>query len=169
MSRQEMKPFVERAKFISSISPLLIISNLILLICFSSLSNGAPTPEVASSHRIQAASSDLVESVIQPIAAASSPASSSSSAIGSSRSIASPSLSDIDETPSSMTKVSPKETQLVDHLQTQETGYLHGHAPSYHSPDNGYQYDKNAYGKQAQDWSLYDQGKSTGRSSISQK
>lgn len=43
-------------------------------------------------------------------------------------------------------------------LDSQETGYL----PSVHSVDSGYGHDsgKNAYGKQASDWSVYDQGKS---------
>lgn len=42
-------------------------------------------------------------------------------------------------------------------LDTQETGYLPG---AYQSTDSGYGYDagKNSYGKQASDWSLYDQG-----------
>lgn len=46
-----------------------------------------------------------------------------------------------------------------DHLDTQETGYLHNPAP-YHTSDSDYGYDsgKNAYGKQASDWSQYDQG-----------
>lgn len=45
-------------------------------------------------------------------------------------------------------------------LDSQETGhYLPD--PGYQSTDSGYGYDsgKNAYGKQASDWSLYDQGK----------
>lgn len=43
-------------------------------------------------------------------------------------------------------------------LDTQETGYL---PPAYQTADSGYGYDagKNTYGKQASDWSLYDQGK----------
>lgn len=55
----------------------------------------------------------------------------------------------------------PSAASLTDHLETQETGYLHnGPAPYSHSPaEGGYNYDKNAYGKQAADWSLYDQGK----------
>lgn len=46
-------------------------------------------------------------------------------------------------------------------LDTQETGYLPG---GYQSADSDYGYDsgKNSYGKQASDWSLYDQGKFTG-------
>lgn len=42
-------------------------------------------------------------------------------------------------------------------LDTQETGYL---PSAYHTADQDYAYDagKNAYGKQASDWSLYDQG-----------
>lgn len=42
-------------------------------------------------------------------------------------------------------------------LDTQETGYL---PPAYQTADSGYGYDagKNTYGKQASDWSLYDQG-----------
>lgn len=42
-------------------------------------------------------------------------------------------------------------------LDTQETGYLPG---GYQSADSDYGYDsgKNSYGKQASDWSLYDQG-----------
>lgn len=45
-------------------------------------------------------------------------------------------------------------------LDSQETGhYLPD--PGYQTTDTGYGYDsgKNAYGKQASDWSLYDQGK----------
>lgn len=43
-------------------------------------------------------------------------------------------------------------------LDTQETGYLQ---PAYQATDSDYGYDsgKNTYGKQASDWSLYDQGK----------
>lgn len=46
-------------------------------------------------------------------------------------------------------------------LDTQETGYL---PTGYQSADSDYGYDagKNSYGKQASDWSLYDQGKLTG-------
>lgn len=42
-------------------------------------------------------------------------------------------------------------------LDTQETGYL---PTAYQTADSGYGYDagKNSYGKQASDWSLYDQG-----------
>lgn len=41
-------------------------------------------------------------------------------------------------------------------LETQETGYL----PAAYKTDSDYGYDsgKNSYGKQASDWSLYDQG-----------
>lgn len=48
----------------------------------------------------------------------------------------------------------------LDHLDVQETGYL-PHPGGYQSTDSDYGYDsgKNAYGKQASDWSLYDQGK----------
>ena len=43
-------------------------------------------------------------------------------------------------------------------LDTQETGYL---PAAYSAADSDYGYDsgKNSYGKQASDWSLYDQGK----------
>jgi len=43
-------------------------------------------------------------------------------------------------------------------LDTQETGYL---PPAYQATDSDYGYDagKNTFGKQASDWSLYDQGK----------
>lgn len=43
-------------------------------------------------------------------------------------------------------------------LDTQETGYL---PTGYQSTDSDYGYDsgKNTYGKQASDWSLYDQGR----------
>lgn len=42
-------------------------------------------------------------------------------------------------------------------LESQETGYL----PAAYKTDSDYGYDsgKNAYGKQASDWSLYDQGR----------
>lgn len=45
-------------------------------------------------------------------------------------------------------------------LDTEETGYL-PHSGGYQKADNDYGYDagKNTYGKQASDWSLYDQGK----------
>lgn len=45
-----------------------------------------------------------------------------------------------------------------DQLDTQETGFLP--PPAYHNTDSDYGYDsgKNSYGKQASDWSLYDQG-----------
>lgn len=45
-------------------------------------------------------------------------------------------------------------------LETQETGYhLPPAYPSAHESDYGYDSGKNSYGKQASDWSLYDQGK----------
>lgn len=61
---------------------------------------------------------------------------------------------------SSLTKRDVKTTKssAEDQLDTQETGYLP--PPAYHSTDSDYGYDagKNVYGKQASDWSLYDQG-----------
>lgn len=44
-------------------------------------------------------------------------------------------------------------------LDTQETGYLPSAYPSATESDYGYDSGKNTYGKQASDWSLYDQGK----------
>lgn len=44
-------------------------------------------------------------------------------------------------------------------LDTQETGYLPSSYPSATESDYGYDAGKNTYGKQASDWSLYDQGK----------
>lgn len=53
---------------------------------------------------------------------------------------------------SRVSKVSPSE------LETQETGYLPSAYPSATESDYGYDSGKNTYGKQASDWSLYDQG-----------
>lgn len=57
----------------------------------------------------------------------------------------------------SQNQVEAAESSIVE-LDTQETGFgLPGH---YNKADSDYGYDsgKNTYGKQASDWSLYDQG-----------
>jgi hypothetical protein len=56
-------------------------------------------------------------------------------------------------------KIKRESKPSTSELETQETGhYLPSAYPSATESDYGYDAGKNSYGKQASDWSLYDQG-----------